>query len=75
MTAAESSSGGSGNAGRPDVEVRTHLRHIYAKLDGHSRAEAVNRGRQLGLPAPASRLSRRRSLLAAAQTAVSSRRR
>jgi LuxR family transcriptional regulator, maltose regulon positive regulatory protein len=37
--------------------VRTHLRHIYAKLDGHSRAESVNRGRQLGLLAPASRLS------------------
>jgi LuxR family transcriptional regulator, maltose regulon positive regulatory protein len=32
--------------------VRTHLRHIYAKLDAHSRAEAVERARQLGLLAP-----------------------
>ena len=36
--------------------VRTHLRHIYAKLDAHSRAEAVGRARELGLLAPASRL-------------------
>jgi LuxR family maltose regulon positive regulatory protein len=33
--------------------VRTHLRHIYAKLDAHSRTEAVARARQLGLLAPA----------------------
>ena len=32
--------------------VRTHLRHIYAKLDAHSRNEAVERARQLGLLAP-----------------------
>ena len=32
--------------------VRTHLRHIYAKLDAHSRAEAVARARELGLLAP-----------------------
>ena len=32
--------------------VRTHLRHIYAKLDAHSRAEAVGRARELGLLAP-----------------------
>ncbi len=32
--------------------VRTHLRHIYAKLDAHGRAEAVARARQLGLLAP-----------------------
>ena len=32
--------------------VRTHLRHIYAKLDAHSRSEAVARGRELGLLAP-----------------------
>ena len=32
--------------------VRTHLRHIYAKLDAHSRAEAVDRARELGLLAP-----------------------
>ncbi|MGZ4202911.1 MAG: LuxR C-terminal-related transcriptional regulator [Thermoleophilaceae bacterium] len=36
--------------------VRTHLRHIYAKLDAHSRTEAVGRARELGLLAPASRL-------------------
>ena len=29
--------------------VRTHLRHIYAKLDAHSRSEAVTRARALGL--------------------------
>ena len=33
--------------------VRTHLRHIYAKLDAHSRREAVARARDLGLLAPA----------------------
>jgi LuxR family maltose regulon positive regulatory protein len=32
--------------------VRTHLRHIYAKLDAHSRTEAVARARELGLLAP-----------------------
>ncbi len=32
--------------------VRTHLRHIYAKLDAHSRTEAVARARRLGLLAP-----------------------
>jgi LuxR family maltose regulon positive regulatory protein len=36
--------------------VRTHLRHIYAKLDAHSRNEAVTRARRLGLLAPTSRL-------------------
>ena len=36
--------------------VRTHLRHIYAKLDAHSRSEAVARARELGLLAPASRV-------------------
>jgi LuxR family maltose regulon positive regulatory protein len=36
--------------------VRTHLRHIYAKLDAHTRTEAVSRARQLGLLAPRSRL-------------------
>jgi LuxR family maltose regulon positive regulatory protein len=29
--------------------VRTHLRHIYAKLDAHSRSEAVTRARAVGL--------------------------
>jgi LuxR family maltose regulon positive regulatory protein len=36
--------------------VRTHLRHIYGKLDAHTRAEAVARARELGLVAPGSRL-------------------
>jgi LuxR family maltose regulon positive regulatory protein len=29
--------------------VRTHMRHIYSKLDAHSRSEAVARARRLGL--------------------------
>jgi LuxR family maltose regulon positive regulatory protein len=32
--------------------VRTHMRHIYTKLDAHSRSEAVTRARELGLVAP-----------------------
>jgi LuxR family maltose regulon positive regulatory protein len=32
--------------------VKTHLRHIYAKLGVHRRAEAVERARGLGLLAP-----------------------
>jgi LuxR family transcriptional regulator, maltose regulon positive regulatory protein len=32
--------------------VRTHIRHLYAKLGTHSRAEAVARARALGLLAP-----------------------
>ena len=32
------------------------MRHIYAKLDAHSRTEAVERARELGLLAPSSRL-------------------
>jgi LuxR family maltose regulon positive regulatory protein len=32
--------------------VRTHVRHIFAKLDAHRRAEAVARARDLGLLAP-----------------------
>ena len=35
--------------------VKTHVRHIYAKLDAHNRSEAVDRARELGLLAPASR--------------------
>ena len=35
--------------------IRTHLRHIYAKLDAHGRAEAVARARELGLLAPGAR--------------------
>jgi LuxR family maltose regulon positive regulatory protein len=29
--------------------VRTHIRNIYAKLDVHSRFEAVKRAKELGL--------------------------
>ena len=36
--------------------VRTHMRHIYSKLDAHSRKEAVDRARKLGLISPGSRL-------------------
>jgi LuxR family transcriptional regulator, maltose regulon positive regulatory protein len=32
--------------------VKTHLRHLYAKLGAHSRAEAVESARALGLLAP-----------------------
>jgi LuxR family maltose regulon positive regulatory protein len=32
--------------------IRTHLRHIYAKLDAHSRRQAVARARELGLLVP-----------------------
>ncbi len=32
--------------------VRTHMRHIYAKLDAHTRSEAVARARELGFVAP-----------------------
>ena len=35
--------------------VRTHMRHIYAKLGVHRRTEAVDRGRELGLLAPSAR--------------------
>ena len=35
--------------------VRTHMRHIYAKLEAHSRSEAVERARELGLLAPRGR--------------------
>jgi LuxR family maltose regulon positive regulatory protein len=33
--------------------VRTHIRHLYAKLGTHRRTEAVDRARALGLLAPA----------------------
>lgn len=29
--------------------VKTHQRHLYAKLDAHTRAQAVERARALGL--------------------------
>jgi LuxR family transcriptional regulator, maltose regulon positive regulatory protein len=35
--------------------VKTHMHHLYAKLDVHSRAEAVNRARALGLLEPSMR--------------------
>jgi ATP/maltotriose-dependent transcriptional regulator MalT len=35
--------------------IRTHVRHVYEKLAAHSRIEAVERARALGLLAPSSR--------------------
>jgi LuxR family maltose regulon positive regulatory protein len=35
--------------------IRTHMRHLYAKLGAHTRAEAVESARALGLLAPSSR--------------------
>ena len=35
--------------------VKTHLRNLYAKLGVHSRAEAVESARALGLLAPSAR--------------------
>jgi LuxR family maltose regulon positive regulatory protein len=35
--------------------VRTHVRHIYAKLDAHDRSEAVARARELRLLGPSAR--------------------
>ena len=35
--------------------VKTHLRHIYAKLDAHKRTEAVERARTFGLLGPSGR--------------------
>jgi LuxR family maltose regulon positive regulatory protein len=35
--------------------IRTHMRHIYDKLDTHRRHEAVERARDLGLLAPSGR--------------------
>jgi LuxR family transcriptional regulator, maltose regulon positive regulatory protein len=32
--------------------VRTHIRHLYAKLGAHSRADTVKSARALGLLAP-----------------------
>jgi LuxR family maltose regulon positive regulatory protein len=37
--------------------VKTHLRNLYAKLGAHSRAEAVESARALGLLAPSARPS------------------
>ena len=38
--------------------VRTHMRHLYAKLGAHHRAEAVQQARALGLLAPSSLTAR-----------------
>ena len=35
--------------------IKSHTKHIYSKLDVHGRAEAVERGRALGLLAPSPR--------------------
>ena len=35
--------------------IRTHTRHMYAKLGVHTRAQAVARARKLGLLAPTPR--------------------
>jgi LuxR family maltose regulon positive regulatory protein len=35
--------------------VKTHLRHIYAKLGAHRRTQAVERARALGLLGPSAR--------------------
>jgi LuxR family maltose regulon positive regulatory protein len=35
--------------------IRTHMRHLYAKLDVHRRADAVDRARELGLLSPSAR--------------------
>jgi LuxR family maltose regulon positive regulatory protein len=37
--------------------VRTHIRHLFAKLGAHARTEAVARARALGLLAPSGRTS------------------
>jgi LuxR family maltose regulon positive regulatory protein len=38
--------------------VKVHIRHLYAKLGAHRRAEAVTRARDLGLLAPSARGAR-----------------
>ena len=38
--------------------VKTHMRHIYEKLDTHRRTEAVDRARELGLLGPSARSGR-----------------
>jgi LuxR family transcriptional regulator, maltose regulon positive regulatory protein len=37
--------------------IRTHMRHVYDKLDVHQRHDAIGRARALGLLAPATRRS------------------
>ena len=41
--------------------AKTHIRHVYAKLGTHYRAETVEHARALGLLAPAGRLPARKS--------------
>jgi LuxR family maltose regulon positive regulatory protein len=38
--------------------VKTHMRHLYEKLDAHRRTEAVERARRLGLLGPSARSGR-----------------
>jgi LuxR family transcriptional regulator, maltose regulon positive regulatory protein len=38
-----------------NLSLTTHMRHVYEKLGVHSRAEAVEQARTLGLLAPSSR--------------------
>ena len=40
--------------------VKTHMRHIYAKFDAHSRTEAVNRARDAALLGPGATSGRQR---------------
>ena len=47
------------NPRRATNTIRTHLRHIYAKLGVHRRAEAVARARELELLAPSHRRRQR----------------
>jgi LuxR family maltose regulon positive regulatory protein len=39
--------------------VKTHMRHVFSKLDVHRRGEAVNRARELGLISPSALRSTR----------------
>jgi LuxR family maltose regulon positive regulatory protein len=40
--------------------IKTHVKHLYAKLDAHSRREAVQRARELALLPPGARSRQRR---------------
>ena len=50
--------------------IRTHQRHIYAKLGVHGRAETVARARELGLLAPSARALTRPNTRLIIQSAV-----
>jgi LuxR family maltose regulon positive regulatory protein len=56
--------------GRSRSTVKTHLAHIYEKLGATTRAEAVNRARELGLLAP----ERNPTAVATKETLTASRR-